>query len=62
MRWGHAMISPRPQFIWSEARRNASRPFGDIHFAHSDLSGVALFEEAFFHGVRAADEVLAVLR
>jgi len=30
-----------------------------VHFAGADLSGVALFEEAFDHGVRAAEEVLA---
>jgi protoporphyrinogen oxidase len=58
MRWGHAMISPRPGFIWSAARREAARPYRNIHFAHTDLSGVALFEEAFYHGTRAADEVL----
>ena len=59
MRWGHAMIRPRPGFVWSEARRKAREPYRGIHFAHSDLSGVALFEEAFYHGNRAADEVLA---
>jgi glycine/D-amino acid oxidase-like deaminating enzyme len=59
MRWGHAMIRPRPGFVSSEARRRASQPFRAVHFAHSDLSGVALFEEAFYHGIRAADEVLA---
>ena len=59
MRWGHAMIRPRPGFIWSEARKRASQPYRGIHFAHSDLSGVALFEEAFYQGIRAADEVLA---
>jgi len=32
---------------------------GHEHFAHSDLSGVALFEEAFYHGLRAAEEILA---
>lgn len=58
MRWGHAMISPRPNFIWSGAREAASKPFRGIHFAHSDLSGVALFEEAFYHGLRAAGEIL----
>ena len=41
-----------------EARREAARPWRGIHFAHSDLSGLALFEEAFYHGTRAADEVL----
>lgn len=59
MRWGHAMIEPRPNFIWSDARRSAVQPLGAIHFANTDLSGIALMEEAFFHGVRAADEVLA---
>ncbi len=59
MRWGHAMIRPRPGFIWGKARRDEARAFGGVHFAHSDLSGVALFEEAFYHGLRAAEEILA---
>jgi glycine/D-amino acid oxidase-like deaminating enzyme len=58
MRWGHAMIRPRPGFIWGGARAEAQKPYRSIHFAHTDLSGVALFEEAFDHGLRAADEVL----
>jgi hypothetical protein len=58
MRWGHAMISPRKDFIWSGAREKAQKPFRNIHFAHSDLSGIALFEEAFYHGIRAASEIL----
>lgn len=61
MRWGHAMIRPRPDFVWSPARRNASQPHGPIHFANTDLSAVALFEEALYHGVRAAEEVCAAL-
>ena len=56
MRWGHAMIRPRVGFMWGQARREAAKPFRGIHFAHSELSGVALFEEAFDHGLRAADE------
>ncbi len=56
MRWGHAMIRPRTGFMWGRARREATKPFRGIHFAHSELSGVALFEEAFDHGLRAADE------
>ena len=49
-RWGHAMIQPRVGFVSSGARRRAAEPMGPIHFAHSDLSGVALFEEAHYHG------------
>ncbi len=59
MRWGHAMISPRPNFLWNGSREQAQKPYRNIHFAHSDLSGIALFEEAFYHGIRAASEILA---
>ena len=58
MRWGHAMVRPKPGFIWGGAREKAKQPFRSIHFAHTDLSGVPLFEEAFYHGLRAAEEVL----
>lgn len=60
--WGHGMVRPRvgarvdPGFA---ARR---QPIGAVHVAHTDLSGVALFEEAFDHGCRAAREVAARLR
>ena len=59
MRWGHAMIRPRVGFQWGGARLQAQKPFGPVHFANTDLSGVALFEEAFDHGLRAAEEILA---
>jgi hypothetical protein len=58
MLWGHAMIRPKPGFLWGADRRRAGQSFRGIHFAHSDLSGLALFEEAFDRGVRAAEEVL----
>ncbi|HXY34160.1 MAG TPA: FAD-dependent oxidoreductase, partial [Planctomycetaceae bacterium] len=58
MKWGHAMVRPRTGFVWSQARRSAAEPFGPIHFAGTDLSGVALCEEAVYHGVRAAEEAL----
>ncbi len=59
MRWGHAMPRPRPGMIWSGARAKAAAPHRNIHFAHSDLSGVGVMEEAFYQGIRAAEEVLA---
>jgi hypothetical protein len=61
MRWGHAMIRPVPGFCWSQAREEAALPDRGIHFAHSDQSGLALFEEAFAQGNRAAVEVLSAL-
>jgi len=62
MRWGHAMVRPVPGLFQSDVLEQCRQPFGGIHFAHSALSGMALFEEAFHHGNRAADEVLASLR
>ena len=58
-RWGHAMVRPEPGLAFSQARLGAARSVAGLHFAHSDLSGVALFEEAFHHGDRAASAVLA---
>jgi glycine/D-amino acid oxidase-like deaminating enzyme len=55
--WGHGMVRPRVGSVWSDALAARSRPLGRIHFAHTDLSGFAIFEEAFDHGLRAAREV-----
>jgi glycine/D-amino acid oxidase-like deaminating enzyme len=55
--WGHGMIRPRPGALFHPARAGRLLPRGRIHFAHTDLSGVALFEEALDHGVRAAREI-----
>ncbi len=61
MLWGHAMIRPLPGFVWGDARRRAAPPHGPVHFAHSDMSGLSLFEEAQYHGVRAAEAVMREL-
>ena len=60
-RWGHAMIRPKPGFITSTQRCDAWKPDGQIHFANTDLSGIALFEEALDHGYRAANEVIGAI-
>ena len=60
-RWGHAMVQPRVGFIWGEARKQAAQPRGNIYFAHSDLSGFSIFEEAQYRGVLAAERVLKKL-
>lgn len=61
-RWGHAMVQPRVGALWSGERVEAQAPRGRVHFAHSDLSGIALFEEAFHQGLRAAGEAATALR
>jgi phytoene dehydrogenase-like protein len=58
MRWGHAMVRPAPGFVWGGARAAAARQYRGIHFAHTELSGVALFEEAFDQGIRAAHDAI----
>ena len=58
MLWGHAMIRPVPGFVWGASRRQAEEPHGAIRFAHSDMSGISIFEEAQYHGVRAAETVM----
>jgi hypothetical protein len=56
--WGHGMIRPVPGFIWGETRRQMLAPRPPVFFAHSDLSGVSIFEEAYTRGVQAAEAVL----
>jgi hypothetical protein len=56
--WGHAMVRPRPGYCWGEALAASARPLGRVHFAHTDLSGMALFEEAQYWGMRAAEAIL----
>jgi glycine/D-amino acid oxidase-like deaminating enzyme len=51
--WGHAMIRPTPGFIWGEARRLSLVQQPPIFFAHSDMSGISIFEEAYCRGAAA---------
>ncbi|MNT13683.1 hypothetical protein D3C72_1486620 [compost metagenome] len=60
--WGHAMVRPLPGFIWGADRQEALKPLGNIHFAHSDMSGISIFEEAQYRGVTAADHALRVIQ
>jgi hypothetical protein len=57
--WGHGMIRPVPGFIWGETRARMREPHGKVVFAHSDMSGISIFEEAFTRGYHAADTLLA---
>jgi predicted NAD/FAD-dependent oxidoreductase len=59
MRYGHAMCMPLPGVRGHAGLAALRVPQGRLHFAHADLSGYSVFEEAFTHGVRAAHQVLA---
>jgi hypothetical protein len=55
---GHAMASPTPGFLSNQglaALRNAD---GKLLFAHADLTGFSVFEEAAWWGCEAARKVL----
>jgi hypothetical protein len=55
MLWGHAMAQPQPGLIHGQLRKDLSASVDNqIHFAHTDLAGVSLFEEAFYQGLNAA--------
>lgn len=60
-RWGHAMVRPVPGFMWGKARAVLAAQRGRVQFAHSDLSGMSLFEEAAYRGASAAEAVLRAL-
>ena len=60
-RWGHAMIRPVPGFFFGGARDAAAAPKPPLFFAHADLSGLSLFEEAHYRGTKAAEDAMAML-
>lgn len=56
---GHGMISPVPDFIFGKAKDNAAKNIENrIYFAHTDLSGISIFEEAFHQGINAVNQIL----
>jgi hypothetical protein len=47
-----------PGFLASAQRRHLAEGSGNLLFAHSDLSGFSIFEEAQYRGVKAAERAL----
>ena len=56
------MIRPTPNYIWHQDRALRNRPFGAIFFAHSDVTGLPLFEEACYTGISAAQQAMDTLQ
>ena len=54
MRWGHGMSIPTPGLRGSVALATLNERQGRIAFAHSDLAGYSVFEEAYTAGIAAA--------
>jgi monoamine oxidase len=61
MRYGHAMSIPVPGLRAHAALQELARGGRRIRHAHADLSGYSVFEEAVFHGARAAAQTLDAL-
>lgn len=57
--WGHGMVSPGIHFLSHPAKKQLRFPIQKkIFFAHSDYSGISIFEEAFWQGKKAVAELL----
>ncbi|ACU59064.1 flavin monoamine oxidase family protein [Chitinophaga pinensis] len=62
MIWGHAMAKPLPGIAHGTIRQELGASINDrLHFAHTDLAGNSLFEEAFYQGLTAAQKVMTQL-
>jgi hypothetical protein len=55
---GHAMATPAPGYLSNPGLAALREVDGRLLFAHSDLSGYSVFEEASWWGVRAAERIL----
>jgi protoporphyrinogen oxidase len=60
-RYAHAMPRPVPGFLAASAALRAWTPGERFAFAHSDASGLSLFEESLERGVAAADAIAGAL-
>ncbi len=56
--WGHGMIRPSVGFLSGTQRLAMEKSVGRVHFAHSDISGMSIFEEAQYRGILAAEKIL----
>jgi monoamine oxidase len=65
----HAMLRPEPGVVWgmNDPTNKSANPIWQrmrpgmlrLHFAHSDMSGLSLFEEANYQGVHTAKACIA---
>jgi hypothetical protein len=58
---GHAMASPNIGYLSNAGLKALQNNHSRLLFAHSDLSGYSIFEEAAWHGIAAAKKILAKL-
>lgn len=56
--YGHGMICPAVGFRSSSSRKQLETGFDNLHFVNSDVSGISIFEQAFYKGTLAAKKIL----
>jgi hypothetical protein len=56
--FGHGMIVPTVGTIWGQEIERLRKPLENVWFAHADLSGMSVFEEAQYRGVLAAQQLM----
>jgi len=61
IRHGHAMARPLPGFLADTARHWFARGMPTLQFAHADVSGFSVCEEAHARGVSAAERIVAAM-
>lgn len=52
--WGHGMAGPLPGFRNTDSTKKPA----NLELAHTDYSGISIFEEAFYQGLNAAESVM----
>ncbi len=55
------MVRPVPGYLTATSRARLAEADDRMSFAHADVSGLSLFEEAQYRGVVAADRSLHVV-
>lgn len=58
-RLGHGMVAPVPGYVFGTQKTAAAQSIANsIYFAHTDLAGISIFEEAFHQGINAVNQLL----
>lgn len=56
--WGHGMVSPGINSLWNTRRIESHIAPARMAYAHTDVSGISIFEEGFYQGIKAASKIL----
>lgn len=60
--WGHGMICPTVDYIWGRERFEKRKGIANFYTVHTDQSGISIFEEAFYQGMKAGESIVSKMR